>query len=84
MIHPRRDIELSAKKHRPPINFSHVNPAKKEPRHRRSLVSVARPAGCHQWPKNSHNRMITGIGTPISQSRIPRPIFASLSSSLKG
>jgi hypothetical protein len=30
-----------------------------------------------QWPKNSHNRMITGIGTPINQSRSPRPIAAS-------
>src|SRR3979490_1067009 len=31
-----------------------------------------------QWPKKSHNRMITGIGTPSSQSRSPRPIAASL------
>jgi hypothetical protein len=31
-----------------------------------------------QWPKNSHNRMITGMGTPISQSKSPRPIAASL------
>jgi hypothetical protein len=28
-------------------------------------------------PKNNHNRMITGIGTPNSQSRIPRPIVSS-------
>src|ERR1700687_3654247 len=34
-----------------------------------------------QRPKNSHSRMITGIGTPTSQSRIPRPMFASLNSS---
>lgn len=27
-----------------------------------------------QWPKNSHNRMIIGIGTPISQSNSPRAI----------
>jgi hypothetical protein len=31
-----------------------------------------------QWPKNSHNRMITGMGTPSSQSKSPRPIAASL------
>jgi len=31
----------------------------------------------YQRPKNSHSRMITGIGTPNSQSRIPRPMFAS-------
>jgi hypothetical protein len=31
-----------------------------------------------QRPKNNHNKMITGIGTPSSQSRIPRPIFASM------
>jgi hypothetical protein len=29
-------------------------------------------------PKNTHNKMITGIGTPSSQSKIPRPIIASL------
>jgi hypothetical protein len=31
-----------------------------------------------QRPKNNHNRIITGIGTPSSQSRIPLPMFASL------
>jgi hypothetical protein len=31
-----------------------------------------------QRPKNSHNRRITGIGTPSSQSRSPRPILASM------
>jgi hypothetical protein len=30
-----------------------------------------------QWPKNSHNKMITGIGTPSSQSKIPRPMISS-------
>jgi hypothetical protein len=34
-----------------------------------------------QRPKNSHNRMMTGMGTPSSQSRIPRPMFASMNSS---
>jgi hypothetical protein len=34
-----------------------------------------------QWPKNSQSRMITGIGTPSSQSKIPLPIFASMNSS---
>ena len=31
-----------------------------------------------QRPKNNHNRIITGIGTPTSQSRIPRPMSASM------
>ena len=31
-----------------------------------------------QWPKNNHKRMMTGIGTPISQSRSPRPIVSSI------
>ncbi|MHC2284741.1 hypothetical protein ACVIJW_000611 [Bradyrhizobium barranii subsp. barranii] len=30
-----------------------------------------------QWPKNSHNRMITGIGTPSIHSNSPRPITSS-------
>jgi hypothetical protein len=37
-----------------------------------------------QRPKNSHNRMITGIGTPSSQSKIPRPMFLSSNFSIKG
>jgi hypothetical protein len=32
----------------------------------------------NQRPKNSHNKIITGIGTPSSQSKSPRPMFASL------
>jgi len=28
-------------------------------------------------PKNNHSRIITGIGTPSSQSKIPRPIGSS-------
>jgi hypothetical protein len=39
---------------------------------------AARANRWDQRPKNSHNRMITGIGTPISQSRIPRPMVVSL------
>jgi hypothetical protein len=39
-------------------------------------VSTARQ-GRSQRPKKNHNRMITGIGTPISQSKSPRPIAAS-------
>ena len=31
-----------------------------------------------QLPKNSHSRSITGIGTPISQSKSPFPIAVSL------
>jgi hypothetical protein len=36
------------------------------------------PALAVQRPKNNHNRIITGIGTPSSQSKSPRPIFASI------
>jgi hypothetical protein len=31
-----------------------------------------------QRPKNNHNRIITGIGTPSSQSKSPRPIVSSM------
>jgi hypothetical protein len=30
-----------------------------------------------QRPKNSHNKMMIGIGTPSNHSKIPRPIFVS-------
>jgi hypothetical protein len=36
-----------------------------------------------QWPKNSHSRMITGIGTPNSQSKIPLPMISLLASSFE-
>src|SRR6266478_9434940 len=36
-----------------------------------------------QRPKNNHNKRITGIGTPSSQSRSPRPIFASIIRSIQ-
>jgi hypothetical protein len=36
-----------------------------------------------QRPKNSHNRMITGIGTPSSQSKIPRPMVSSSNFSIE-
>jgi hypothetical protein len=42
------------------------------------LVHFFHSASISQWPKNNHNRMITGIGTPINQSRSPRPIAASV------
>jgi hypothetical protein len=42
-----------------------------EPRFSLLLVSAA------QRPKNSHSRMITGIGTPSSHNRIPFPIASS-------
>jgi hypothetical protein len=51
-------------------------PAKKTPRSAGPDLAVARYLS-HQWPKNSHNRMITGIGTPNSQSSIPLPIVSS-------
>ena len=34
------------------------------------------PKPTRQWPKNNHNRIITGIGTPSSHSRSPRPIVS--------
>ncbi|KGJ69936.1 hypothetical protein BJA5080_04301 [Bradyrhizobium diazoefficiens SEMIA 5080] len=30
-----------------------------------------------QWPKNSHSRRITGIGTPSIHNNNPRPIASS-------
>jgi hypothetical protein len=42
-----------------------------------SFGSDANPSW-DQWPKNNHNRMITGIGTPSSQSKMPRPIVSSM------
>src|SRR3954467_2174574 len=36
------------------------------------VVSADRTSA--QWPKNSHSRTITGIGTPNNQSKIPLPI----------
>jgi hypothetical protein len=33
-----------------------------------------------QRPKNSHNRIITGIGTPSNHSKIPRPMISSIHS----
>jgi hypothetical protein len=35
----------------------------------------------YQRSKKNHSKMITGIGTPKSQSKIPFPIIASLKSS---
>ncbi len=34
-----------------------------------------------QRPKNSHDRIITGIGTPSNHSKIPRPMISSMHSS---
>jgi hypothetical protein len=39
---------------------------------------LSKPRRPGQRPNNNHNRMITGIGTPTSQSRSPFPIFASM------
>jgi hypothetical protein len=44
----------------------------------RSLMCANTSMIKRQRPKNSHNRRITGIGTPSSQSRSPRPILASM------
>jgi hypothetical protein len=37
-----------------------------------------------QWPKNSHSKMITGIGTPSNQSNNPLAIFLLLQVSCEG
>jgi hypothetical protein len=50
---------------------------KKSPAKWRSPIFALMHIRRYQRPKNSHSRMITGIGTPNSQSRIPRPMFAS-------
>ena len=42
------------------------------------------PVQLAQRPKNSHNRMMTGIGTPSSQSNIPLPIPVLLNLSKSG
>jgi hypothetical protein len=53
--------------------FKNKAPLAAEP-YSRKVATIAR----YQWPKNNHNKMITGIGTPNSQSKIPFPIIASL------
>src|ERR1700724_2824451 len=58
-------------------------PQKKTPPSAEPDLALGLRMARDQWPKNSHNRMITGIGTPSSQSRIPRPTFASLNSSIE-
>ena len=45
--------------------------------------TLAKPTAIDQRPKNNHNRKITGIGTPSSQSKSPRPMFASMNSSVE-
>src|SRR6476469_2166717 len=40
--------------------------------------TLSTPTAIDQRPKNNHNKRITGIGTPSSQSKSPRPMFASL------
>jgi hypothetical protein len=42
-------------------------------------LSCTRRSG-DQWPKNSHSRMITGIGTPTIHNNRPRPICVLLQS----
>jgi hypothetical protein len=49
---------------------------------RRSGAPTPRGLPADQWPKNSQSRMITGIGTPNNQSKIPRPIIFSSSPDL--
>jgi hypothetical protein len=47
-------------------------------------LEPTKPDGRDQPPMNSHNKRIIGIGTPSSQSKIPRPIMISLHSSWTG
>src|SRR5258708_18465106 len=63
------------------VDFRSPDPAKKAPPAAEPDSQQRLPIGRSQRPNTSHNRMITGIGTPSSQSRIPFPTFASLKSS---
>jgi hypothetical protein len=54
---------------------------KKSPAIGEARFRAEMPIAWCQRPKNSHNRIITGIGTPSSQSSSPRPMFASINSS---
>jgi hypothetical protein len=47
------------------------------PRNDRACICVKVYREIRQCPKKTHNRMITGIGTPNSQSSIPLPIVSS-------
>jgi len=60
-----------------PADFNNRVPQKKPRQKAEPDLHVRARIAEAQRPKNSHNRMITGIGTPNSQSRIPRPMFAS-------
>src|SRR6202035_5175618 len=44
--------------------------------------TLSKRTAIDQRPKNNQSRIITGIGTPSSQSKSPRPIFASLESAV--
>jgi len=52
-------------------------PQKKTPPSAEPDLALGLRMARDQWPKNSHNKMITGIGTPRSQSKIPRPMVSS-------
>jgi hypothetical protein len=54
-----------------------LKPTKNRPRRNAAKPDFSADASTDQRPKNNHSRMITGIGTPSNQSRIPRPITAS-------
>jgi hypothetical protein len=81
MIRSERVISENAQKSPRCLAISTTPRRKKSPAKWRSLILRRIRIRRYQRPKNSHNRMITGIGTPNSQSRIPRPMFASLRSS---
>jgi hypothetical protein len=54
-----------------------TNRASPEGEARWSDTSVLLLSLAAQRPKNNHNKMMIGIGTPSSHSKIPRPIFVS-------
>jgi hypothetical protein len=81
MIRFKRVIPENARKSPRCLAISTTSRRKKSPAKWRSVILRRMRPRRYQRPKNSHNRMITGIGTPNSQSRIPRPMFASLKSS---
>jgi len=76
----QRVIAEFSRKSAPHAKFNAAREAKKSGAAKswRSLICVNTSMATDQRPKNSHNRRITGIGTPSSQSRSPRPILASM------
>jgi hypothetical protein len=77
MIRFERVISESLRKSPRHLAISRTPAPQKKPRRMAEPDFARLRIRRYQRPKNSHSRMITGIGTPNSQSRIPRPMFAS-------